>query len=856
MAAASNIRASVQWKQSTVFAGEEVECIITFKNIAPAQSTQANGSVISTRRLQAQRAASVPTKATTSIPRKNSLQSQSGQAQLHPAPQQLTRQLSMRSRTGPPPARGHRPTLSLSTSQTEAPRPFRAPSTTSAAGAISGQRHGRSISILSTGGDKKGGHTQGQSGNRITSAPIKAHARSTSLNMVPRRPGIASAPSGSPIPRSPHVGPPSPSIIPEKPSESSVSARARNRSISRAQSPHIAHSRDHSRRSSAAFPNDFSFPARPPPKKTPSPDPTMSPFPVVTPTGEPSQFRTHSPRPLDGSVGPTGTNIPPMARIMAESAASGTPRTSTEIYAMSNHSEETMASDYLTAPAHNRAYSKPMNIRRISQYTPTNHQRLPETLMMGYAQLMGSFTLDGALVNQAPFEEVKRKGVVGGQGGGGVVGVERAKKDTGLFGSFGWGNIGESLGGLLGGGEMSSIKEMRGIANMKTIPLLSTPQSILFVDLQLAPGESKSYKYSFNLPRGLPPTFKGRAMKVSYYIAIGTQRAATATQKQQVKQIEVPFRVFGGVNPRGEILGHDLMSPYIILRDQARTQTVADPSSAGTSSIAQKRQSSPASKAPESSLSDFQQYVNSLLTRPRTPSSAGLLSPTHSFGPRRSSTFTESGPLTVQEAINFAILRSNMTSSASNQSRTRFDISRTGSRVAIITLARPAYRLGETITMTLDFDAAVTATYAVNVQLETTEKVDPAIALRSAASIARVTRRTHALYTASALYARRLSFQLTVPPNATPEFVTSGVCFEWRVKVEFVTPRLGHENVDSGNGEFNGQLLEEVNREKRGVVMAAVERLPCESFEVAVPIRVYGAVAAGSEGETVDDLLV
>jgi hypothetical protein len=70
--------------------------------------------------------------------------------------------------------------------------------------------------------------------------------------------------------------------------------------------------------------------------------------------------------------------------------------------------------------------------------------------MMGYAQIMGSFTLDGSLINQAPFEEVKRKGVVGGQGGGGVVGVEKTKRESGLFGALGWGNIGESLGGLLG----------------------------------------------------------------------------------------------------------------------------------------------------------------------------------------------------------------------------------------------------------------------------------------------------------------------------------------------------------------------------------------------------------------------
>lgn len=182
-----------------------------------------------------------------------------------------------------------------------------------------------------------------------------------------------------------------------------------------------------------------------------------------------------------------------------------------------------------------------LNLRR------TNHDRHPETLMMGYAKTMGSFTLDGSLVNQAPFEDVKRKGVVGGQGGGGVVGVERSKRESGLFGAFGWGTIGESLGGLLGGGEMSSIKEMRGLANTKTIPLLSTPQSILFVDLRLEPGQSRSYTYRFQLPRGLPPSYKGRAIKVQYHLTIGVQRPGRLSD-QQVKHVDVPFRVLGSVN--------------------------------------------------------------------------------------------------------------------------------------------------------------------------------------------------------------------------------------------------------------------------------------------------------------------
>lgn len=212
---------------------------------------------------------------------------------------------------------------------------------------------------------------------------------------------------------------------------------------------------------------------------------------------------------------------------------------------MSNHSDETLASEYPTQPIVRQSVRTPQ-FRRISKLQDVEEQAGPETLMMGYAQVQGSFILDGSLVNQGPFEEVKRRGVLGGQGGGGVVGVERKKRDSGLFGAFGWNNIGESIGGLLGGGELSSIKEMRSMANSRAIPLLTTPQSVLFVNLQLKPGESRKYSFKFTLPKGLPPTHKGRAIKVSYNIIIGVQRPSSNTE-QRIRSIHVPFRVFGTV---------------------------------------------------------------------------------------------------------------------------------------------------------------------------------------------------------------------------------------------------------------------------------------------------------------------
>ena len=595
----------------------------------------------------------------------------------------------------------------------------------------------------------------------------------------------------------------------------------------------------------------------------------------------------------------------------------GTPRSSGEFYSLSNNSSETLASEYVTQQPLRTQIRSPHN-RRTSSLAPSA-ARAPESLMMGYAQIQGSFTLDGSLINLGPFEAVKRKAVVGGQGGG-VVGLETPKRDSGLLRGFGWGsitsNITSSIGELLGGGELSSIKDMRGIANSKAIPLLSTPQSILFVDLQLGPGESKAFEYTFRLPKGLPPTHRGKAMKTSYSLVIGTQRPGGA-KEQRVKSVEVPFRVLGSVNSHGEILGHDLMSPYILLRDQARVQTITTHQRLNSNT----KKPPPSSSASPSTMSSFLSYVDDLLSRPQHPhhphhTTGALLSPTAHLTPsssRRPSiiSLTDSAhpayvPPTAKEAIDLAILRANLTGGHhTNQSPNRFEIARNGRRVGVVMLTRPAYRLGEAITCVIDFAGAEVQCYAVHAALETSERVvDPGLALRSEASVARVTRRVWGTGSEACLFARRVVFGPTIPASATPEFVTSGVGLEWKVKLEFVVPVQGQQQqqqqqqphgdgsltptgeeeemeaggegegmLDAGRGSRQAEvglapqspqqqsqqphaLLEEISRDDRGgLVLVGVENLMCESFEVAVPLKVYGAACNGLERLERDDAM-
>lgn len=236
----------------------------------------------------------------------------------------------------------------------------------------------------------------------------------------------------------------------------------------------------------------------------------------------------------------------PASKILSPSSISGTPRSSGEFYSMSNNSTETLASEYILPKAGQAgSFLGHSHQRSISQ---RNGMSRPEVLMMGYGQITGSCILDGSLVNQGPFEEVKRKAIIGGRGGGGLVRSASTKRDSGLLGSFGWGNIGDSIGGLLGGNELSSMKEAKKSSNSRSIPLLSTPQSVLFVDLRLDPGESKSFTFSHPIPAGLPPTHRGKAIKIVYNLVIGTQRASHSAQNNHIQRVEVPFKVLPSVN--------------------------------------------------------------------------------------------------------------------------------------------------------------------------------------------------------------------------------------------------------------------------------------------------------------------
>lgn len=164
-------------------------------------------------------------------------------------------------------------------------------------------------------------------------------------------------------------------------------------------------------------------------------------------------------------------HVPPSRVLTAQILNGDTPRTSGEFYSLSNGTTEIVSTGYDSRTRSSSA--RPAHSRRQSLLGMNGSSRVPETLMMGYVQVAGSFIIDGSLIQSSPFEVVKRKGVVGGQMGGGVVGLEKSSRDSSFLGGLGWGTfsngfssgISNGIGGLLGTNNMSSIAEMKNIAS-------------------------------------------------------------------------------------------------------------------------------------------------------------------------------------------------------------------------------------------------------------------------------------------------------------------------------------------------------------------------------------------------------
>ena len=182
----SNIRVFVQWTEQTVFAGEDIECEITFKNVAttptPSRTSLHPSSAASNGFAHGGERQRKPT----------AVHANNGSAGLRPHPSRSER--------------GHKTSLSLNgpPASVRSQRPLDSWGGPPVSGGRKGKGgHSRSVSIISIGTSDNGTIGDGASGTfperpRVT----RGHGRSSSLHIVPRRQGINGGPPSGKFPSS------------------------------------------------------------------------------------------------------------------------------------------------------------------------------------------------------------------------------------------------------------------------------------------------------------------------------------------------------------------------------------------------------------------------------------------------------------------------------------------------------------------------------------------------------------------------------------------------------------------------------------------------------------------------------
>lgn len=249
-----------------------------------------------------------------------------------------------------------------------------------------------------------------------------------------------------------------------------------------------------------------------------------------------------------------------------------------------------------------------------------------ESLLWSFAQFGGSFEINESLVKPGEFEEVKRKlaggSSVNGPGSGipstPVGGGDLASETSAEMSRDGWGTY--LRGMLLRSAPPSSSRSIhrrtgstlidtreKTIAS-RSIPVFCTPPSIVAVDLNLAPGESRSCKSSpivlfssispfdladlygaadsfrIPLPPDLPPSYMGKSFSFTYTLTLGTNRLVKSKKgggrgggggnEQKSRLVRIPLRIYNLVSVTGVTAFFDLTNPVVNLRDEAVVKPV------------------------------------------------------------------------------------------------------------------------------------------------------------------------------------------------------------------------------------------------------------------------------------------
>ncbi|KZT58546.1 Rgp1-domain-containing protein [Calocera cornea HHB12733] len=304
-----------------------------------------------------------------------------------------------------------------------------------------------------------------------------------------------------------------------------------------------------------------------------------------------------------------------------------------------------------------------------------------------------------------------------------------------------------------------------------SLPTLDLQPNVLAVDLTLTPGESRTYTYTLSLPVLLPPTFRGKAIRFSYELVVGTSHAPSPgnngsssplyQEQHRKKVMKIPIRVYNSVSVQHPLSIYDLLWPA--RKDKSARQGRVDEDVL----VNQKpREVRPSSERRPSAAVYAKQLVQSVVKSEHV-----------------SVTEEEEEVWSCREAVEIL---------TRNSRKVSYDISKDGEQVAVLTLVKSSYRVGETISGVVELNerSSFARVLKFSAFLEAHEQLPASFTENRNPDLRRVHAEHHSSLTPNAL---RLPFSLDVPSDASPAFrfsageVARGEGgLQWRVRICFL----------------------------------------------------------------------
>lgn len=367
------------------------------------------------------------------------------------------------------------------------------------------------------------------------------------------------------------------------------------------------------------------------------------------------------------------------------------------------------------------------------------------------------------------------------------------------------------------------------------LPTFEVQPAMLAVDLSLAPGESRTYTYSLMLPANLPPTFRGRSLKFSYELIIGTCRASTSAMQSSSslgptgansvsRVMKVPIRVYNHVAVSATPRPYDLLWPVTRQRTTAEFAPKVVDGPLKDVSGTNKGSAPLPTKVSSRPLDEIREYGRRLLgtldagcTSDATPRSVEAGDPEREIE-------SENGSLTgCREAVEIL---------TRNPRKVSYDVNKDGVKVAVLTFPKSAYRLGETVMGVVELNELRSRARVLSLSalLEAQERLPGPI---STAGNVRHMRRVHAEHHSSFVASTlRTTFSLDIPSDASPAFQVQigeeqqGMGgLSWRVKLCLLVGVASESMEVESNGSRFKHLVRDGRAGEWGVPYRASESI-------------------------------